>query len=483
MSAGAAAAQNKALDGRMPILPQERIFVSFVPFLWTCTILGSAIWVFLIGAGLATLGDIRITIPGLLIGLVLGMLPPILSSGLPSFRYGVDTTDASKAAFGSRGAFISLVGLLYVVCAWQSVVTAFIAKGTATIVANQTASGFSRPLEVCVALAVVAVTWVLVWRGPKLLQRINNVVAPTLLLLALVMLILLALRVGPASLWSGAPPRGGRMSMDPHLTFVTAIELGIGVSFGNWPFMGGLLRLVRYPRHVVTAPMLGMGLIGLGFGTAVSAMVAVALPSDDPIIWILELGGPKLGTVIAIATLFGNIAVVGLLSYFAAVAIQQVKLIGRLPWSAIIGLTLIPSVMAAFNIDSTLSAVIAIANYQGLLMVGIAAVCSADYFMLRKEHLDVPQLFVAGRAGRYWFWNGINWIAVGSVIVSAAVYLMLYDPATLASAPAFRYFGASIPAYVVGVTLYAVVSRLAQRFTAAGGYRHPTPAKVADVGL
>src|SRR5580692_10504907 len=141
---GEGTGQDATLDGRMPILPHERIFVSFLPFLWTCTILGSAIWVFLIGAGLATLGDIRITIPGFLVGLILGMLPPILSSGLPSFKYGVDTTDASKPAFGSRGALLSLVGLLYVVCAWQAVVTAFIAKGTATVVARASAGGVSR---------------------------------------------------------------------------------------------------------------------------------------------------------------------------------------------------------------------------------------------------------------------------------------------------------------------------------------------------
>jgi len=476
------AGQSGALDGRMPILPHERIFVSFFPFLWTCTILGSAIWVFLIGAALATIGDIRMTIPGILIGLVLGMLPSILSSGIPSFRYGVDTIDASKAVFGSRGTFISLAGLLYVVCAWQSVVTAFIAKGTTTVISRAALFGFNRPLEVCIALAVVAVTWAIVWQGPRFLERVNNVVAPVLLLLALAMLILLAIRVGPASLWTGAAPHGGRMAMDPQLTFISAIEIGIGTSLGNWPFMGGLLRLVRYRRHVVTAPILGM-LVGLGFGAAVSAMIAIALPSDDPVIWMLDLGGPRFGTVIVIALLVSNIPVIGLLSYFAAIAIQQVKIIARLPWSLIIGLTLAPSIVAAFNIEATLSAVIAIANYQAMLIVGIASVCSADYFIIRRQRLDLPQLFVPGTAGRYWFWHGVNWVAVGGVIAAASVYRLLYNPATLASAAAFRFFGASIPAYVTGVVFYAGVTALVQRFTFAGGYRHPAPLAGAEVSL
>jgi hypothetical protein len=328
---------------------------------------------------------------------------------------------------------------------------------------------------------VVAVAWVLLKRGASFLEHVNNVVAPLLLLLALMLLFLLAARVGPASLWTGALPASGRMSLYPHLTLVTAIELGIGVSFGNWPFMGGLLRLVRYRRHVVTAPMLGMGVVGIGFGASVAAMMAVCLPGDDPILWILNLGGPGLGSGVVIVMLAGNVAVVGLLSYFAAIAIQQIKLIEKLPWSAIVGLTLVPSVVATFNIEATLSAVIAFANYQGMLMVGIAAVCTADYLILRRQRLAIAQLFVAGPAGAYWFWHGINWIALGGVIASAAVYRWLYDPATLASASGFRYLGASLPAYLIGCAVYTIASLIGRRLSSVGSYDHVC--SVAEVSL
>lgn len=476
------AAQSGVLDGRMPILPEERTFVSFGPFLWTSTVLGSAIWVFLIGAALAMIGDIRAAIPGMLIGLVLGMLPPILC-GFPSFRYGVDATDASKAVFGPRGTWITLLGLLYVVCVWQGVVTAFIAKGAATILAHSTGNDVKRSFAIFIGLGVVASAWAITVKGPALLERVNNIVAPVLLLLALIMLILLANRVGLRSLWTGPSAPDARMNLDSHLTLVTAIELGIGVSLGNWPFMGGLLRLVRYRRHIVAAPMLGMGLIGLGFGAAVSALMAVSLSTRDPVMWILDLGGSYLGTAMATATLVGNVAVVGLLSYFAAIAIQHLKLIGRLTWRTILALTLVPSVIATFNIEATLSSVIAFANYQGMLMVGIASVSSGDYFILRRQHLDASQLFVPGAEGRYWFWRGFNWIAVAAVCVSAAIYRMLYDPSTLVGASAFRYLGASIPAYLAGVVVYVLATVVAQRCTAVGGYHDFKPSMPAEVGL
>jgi NCS1 family nucleobase:cation symporter-1 len=212
-------------------------------------------------------------------------------------------------------------------------------------------------------------------------------------------------------------------------------------------------------------------------------MIAVALPSDDPILWILNLGGPTLGTAIVAAILISNIAIIGLLSYFAAVSIQQIKLVERMPWGVIIALTLTSAFVAAFNVDSTLSAVVAIANYQGMVLVGISAVCSADYLILRGQRLEIAQLYVSGPACRYWFWGGINWIAIIGVLTSGAIYLALYNPATLASSPAFRLFGASLPAYFGGGLVYILATLAIRRFTKAGGYVQSMPAKVAYVSL
>ncbi|MGI4744690.1 MAG: cytosine permease, partial [Janthinobacterium lividum] len=383
---------------------------------------------------------------------------------------GVDPMDASKSTFGSRGTFIPVLGLLYVVCAWEAVVTAFIARGGSQLLASASSGGSSRQIEIVLALVVVIVSWLIVRRGSRALEKVNNVVGPGLLLLSVVLLVLLARHTGAAHLWTGAAPVSGRMTNDPHIAFISAIELGIGASFGNWPFMGGLLRQVRYRRHVVLPSMIGLTIVGLGFGGCVAAMVAVELPDTNPLAWILALGGKTLGTAIIVAMLLGNVAVVGLLSYFGAIALQQMRLVAQLRWDVIVALTLIPAVAASCNADATLSAVTAIANYQGMCIVGIAAVTFSDYFLLRRQKIDVVQLYVRGPEGRYWFWRGINWIAVCGVLVAAVIYRLLYNPATLAGAPAFRWLGASIPAFIAGAIFHAGVTKIVVRFIKVGGY-------------
>ena len=459
-----------ALESRIPVLPSERIFTRFLPFFWSCLTFGAGIWVFMIGAGLADIGEARVTIPGFVIGLVVGFSPPLLSAGMPSFRYGVEVLDGSKATFGIRGAVLPLLGLLYCLFVWESVVTAFIGKGAATVFASVTGSNASRPLATALCLLVVAATWWLVKRGPRELERINGVVGPALLILALAMLALLAHRIGYSGLGRASATTIGEGHRSHLDSFMVAIELGIGTSMGNWSIMGGLLRLVRLRRHVVVPSMIGLSLTGFWLGSSVSALMAVSLKSNDPVKWMLDLGGPVLGSLIAIAVLLGNIAIVGLMSYTASVSIQQVRVLGRVGWPVVIATTLIPPLIAAFYIDETLSSVVAFSNYQGMLIVGIAAVTGTDYFLLRHQRLDVPQLYVQGPQGLYWFWGGINWIAFLSIVASSCTYRWMYNPNTLEGAHGFGYIGASIPAFLVGSVAYFALMRLITSRSTIGGY-------------
>lgn len=56
-------------------------------------------------------------------------------------------------------------------------------------------------------------------------------------------------------------------------------------------------------------------------------------------------------------------------------------------------------------------------NYQsyitilGDLFAPVAGVLIADYVFLRHLNVDVPALF--DRNGRYWYWQGFNWVAIG----------------------------------------------------------------------
>lgn len=457
-----------ALEGRLPILPDERLFKSRGTLFATCIVFGAAIWIFMIGAGLSALGDVRFTIPGYIIGSTIGYVLVMFGAGLPSFRYGIDAMDVAKASFGTRGAVIPLLGLLGVALAWSAVVTCFIARGTATVaratLPPETFAGEnSHWLTVGVALIVVVATWALVRRGPALMERINNVVGPGLLIVATILLILLGNRIGWDHIWTGRVPASGWIFPDRSLALISAVELGMGASLGSWPFVAGFTRLVKNRAHVVTPSMLGVPMIGGGYGVGVAALVANALPSTDPVMWFLDLGGTMWGGVAAIAVLIGNVAVIGLLIYFVAVAAQQIAWVRRQSWGIVIAVLLIPCAISAFYADVVLSSVLGVCNYQSLLYVAVTGATLVNYVFVLRGHLDLRSVFARHGQGAYAGWRGWNIGGVISVIAGTVVYRLMYDPMTLAPGPGFGWVGASVPALLVSAGLFLVFAALSKR--------------------
>jgi NCS1 family nucleobase:cation symporter-1 len=53
----------------------------------------------------------------------------------------------------------------------------------------------------------------------------------------------------------------------------------------------------------------------------------------------------------------------------------------------------------------------------GSLLAAFGAVMIADYWLLRRTQLDVPELYRPGAGGRYWFTNGFNVRALLAVAI------------------------------------------------------------------
>jgi nucleobase:cation symporter-1, NCS1 family len=462
-----------ALEGRLPILPDERLFDAAIPLLATCVVFGAAVWIFMVGAGLAAMGDIRFTIPGYMIGTTIGYVLVMAGAGLPSFRYGIDAIDAAKASFGTRGALAPLIALLLVALAWSAVATCFIAHGAVTVIQAEV----NRPiadgtqsywLSVVFALGIIVATWLLVRRGPHLMERINNVVGPMLLVMATILLIQLGQRVGWHHVWVAHRPAAGWMFPDRGLALTSAIELGLGASLGSWPFVAGFTRLIKHRAHVVTPSILGVPLIGGGYGVAVAALVANALPSPDPVMWFLDLGGVRLGGAMVMAVLLGNIAVIGLLVYFSAVAAQQIAWVRTLPWSMLSAAMLLPSLIGAFKADAVLSSVLGVCNYQSLLYVAITGVTLVNYVFVLRGRLCLRSIFARHGQGAYAGYHGWNIPAVVATLAGTAVYRLMYDPMTLTPGPGFTLMGASIPALLVTTLVFLGLRPLFHRPSPTG---------------
>jgi nucleobase:cation symporter-1, NCS1 family len=452
----------EALAGRLPVLPQERIYNTYASLLWTTAVLSSASWVYLIGSQFPSYGNTWLSIIGYLIGLIIGEVVVVVAVGIPSYRYGVDSIDIAKAALGSRGCVVILIAVMGASLGWAYVLMAMTARGIGRLerIADAPAAALSEPTVTVAAIALLVLIWYFVRRGPAAMERLSRVCVPGQIVIGLLILALLVGKFGASALAGHGVPPGSAVTTDPLEQIAYAVEFGFDNALGLLPFLGGLTRLVGHKRHLVGATVMGSGVIGASLIASVAALGADVMADHDPISWIVQLTGPVIGSVIVGFLMIANLGTLVVLVYVASVSIQQIRALAAWRWEWVIALTLAPGILFAFRTEWLLNHVMTWLAYNGVMFVGLAAVLSTDYFCLRRQRLSVADLFARPHQGIYWFSGGVNWIAMAVILAAAGMYLALFDPVSLHVQPLFRYLGAGIPAVVTAGVLYYVLMRL-----------------------
>ncbi|MCO1374637.1 cytosine permease [Burkholderia multivorans] len=479
LNSAKSADERESLAGRLPVLPGERIYNGYMPYMWSGVTFAAATYAFLLGGALPFVGNTKLGIAGYIVGLIIGMVPIQLAMGIPSFRFGIDGIDVCKSSFGTRGVIVPLIGALAASLGWTYVVFALTGRGAATVI--QTVKGAGAPNEtmvVFVALVALLGTWLIASKGPRVLERMANYISPGHLIITAIMLALLYAKYG-AALWD--------MNVDPSKALThdstTAVAYGVEFGFANglswWPFSGGLSRLVKR-RGIIMGPMvLGTGVVGSGFLAMVASYAAVSAGTPDPTVWMIQVGGNYLGTAIMTFVLLANIATSVILIYQAGVSIQQIRLFSRIRWPLVVAILLAPGLWVSFHTQLTLDSTMTWLAYNGTIFSGLLAVTFVDYLILRREHIDIDHIFTRSSHGKYWFWGGVNWIAIAVCAGAVVLYMLPYDPITLAVKPWFRYLGAGIPATVVSGIVYYVLMKLFVVRSSKGHY----PARTGTVAV
>ena len=96
-------------------------------------------------------------------------------------------------------------------------------------------------------------------------------------------------------------------------------------------------------------------------------------------------------------------------------------------------------------------------NAYGTILSPIAAILIADYWIVKKQRVDVVDLF-KGKEGRYWYGGGVNWAAIISWVAAFILPLLLYFGAS----GTFFTFVNSINyvwSFVIGFVLYIILMK------------------------
>jgi NCS1 family nucleobase:cation symporter-1 len=108
-----------------------------------------------------------------------------------------------------------------------------------------------------------------------------------------------------------------------------------------------------------------------------------------------------------------------------------------------------------------------LAQYESfLLLIGSAfvpllGVLAGDYFLLRGGRYDVEGLFRPG--GAYWYTAGVNWRGIAAWVVGVTTYLAIAGVPALGIAGLAPWLGASLPSFLVALTVHLVLGRVAAR--------------------
>jgi NCS1 family nucleobase:cation symporter-1 len=368
----------------------------------------------------------------ILLGNTIVLVPMILNAHAGT-KYGVSFPVLSRAAFGTLGANIPALLRAIVACGWFGIQTWI--GGTAL----DALFGFIFPAWNSLSamfLDVALHTWiafVLFWgiqvviilKGVEGIKYLETWSAPLLLAGGLVLLVWAAWRAGGL----GRVLTESAALQKQQGEFWKIFPGALTASVGYWATLSlNIPDFTRYARSQ-KSQMLGQAL-GLPLTMTAFAFIGVAVTSATLLIYGVAIPSPVdlmarfdnvLIIVFAMAVIFvaqitTNMAanVVSPSNDFSNVAPRHISYVTGGLITAVLGIAMMP-----WELMSSMSAYIFtwLIGYSGL-MGAIAGILICDYWVIRKQQLDLEGLF--DPRGPYSYGNGFNWRAMVALVLAIA---------------------------------------------------------------
>jgi NCS1 family nucleobase:cation symporter-1 len=385
------------------------------------------------------------------------VLIPMTLNAHPGTAYGIPFPVLLRASFGIRGANIAAVLRGVVACGWFGIQTwiggAAIYSTLAMITGFDPATGTPIPAlgitggQLSCFLAFWALNVVFIWRGMESIKWLEALSAPFLLVVGISLMVWAVTRAngfGPVF----SKPSG----FATHGAFWVAFGGGLTAMVGFWATLS--LNIPDFSRYAKSQrdQIVGQA-IGLPTTMALYSFIGIVVTSAtvvifgeaiwDPVQVINRFGNKTLSCIallaLAVATLSTNIAanVVSPANDFSNLAPRHITFRTGGLITAAIGIFMMPWKLLA-NPDGYIFTWLI--GYSALLGP-IAGIMIADYFILRKKHLDLGDLYQK---------NGIYQYTGGFSIAALLAFLL----AVLPNLPGFLariHAVENVPAFFTGI--------------------------------
>jgi NCS1 family nucleobase:cation symporter-1 len=366
------------------------------------------------------------------------VLVPMMLTGHAGTKYGIPFPVLARAAFGLGGSHVPALLRAGVACGWFGIQTWVGGAALDTLLGIAFSFWHSIPWHVWVSFALFwGMNIYFIVKGTESIRFFEAWAAPVLLVMGIALLVWAVLRVGGLGPIVTQPSRF--QSQAEFLTFFVPSLTGM---IGYWATLS--ISIPDFTRYAKTqrAQIVGQAL-GLPPTMALFSFIGVAVASAsvlifgeaiwDPVVLLGKFDNPFVVLLsvfaLAIATLTTNIAanVVPPANAFANLMPRRISFVTGGLITGVIGIVMMP-----WKLLSDFQAYIFgwLVGYSGLLGP-VAAIVIVDYWVIRRQTLNVHDLYVDGGEYPLVHWPamialaaGIGLALVGLVVPSMRI---LYD--------------------------------------------------------
>nr|MDH2561997.1 cytosine permease [Pseudomonas sp. Hg5Tf] len=108
--------------------------------------------------------------------------------------------------------------------------------------------------------------------------------------------------------------------------------------------------------------------------------------------------------------------------------------------------------------------------WTSALNSALAGIGIADYFFLRHQRVNLRHVYAAPGASPVRFCKGFNPIALLALVAGFAIYVVVFNPQTLANTSFFTFATASLPSCLLAGLVHYGLTRLLATRLGWGGY-------------
>ena len=360
------------------------------------------------------------------------VLVPMILNGHPGTAWGIPFPVLARASFGVLGANVPALLRALVACGWFGIQAWIGGQAIYAVVEalspgamqwghlGPTSLGLEGGPFLCFLL-FWAVNVFFIWKGTESIKWLETLAAPFLIVMGLALLTWAASRAGGFGAILADPPRQDRPP------FLSIFWPNITAMVGFWATLSlnipDFTRYARSQKDQLMGQALGLpttmtlfAFIGIAvtnatvliFGQAIWDPVQVVMRFDSPVVLVFSL------LALSVATLSTNLAanVVSPANDFSNLAPRLISYKRGGYITAGLGIAILPWKLIADTKGYIFTWLI---GYSALLGP-VGGIMIADYFLLRRRRLNVPELYMRG--GRYEYSGGANLAAMAALVLA-----------------------------------------------------------------